>query len=295
MKLVHADEVPMNYSSNVARPGEADTRPLLRGETGLGNFSCTHWFFHEDYHNIRHHHNFCQWRYQTEGTEDYGSDGKFSPGQLGYFPEGTYYGPQTGPPHSGVCVQFDGPSGRGYMSPDQRRAALAELSKSGVFEDGVYKRNEDVQGLRNQDAVEAMWEQANGRKIAYPKPQYERWIRMDLKNYPWIPTGEERVSERALGTFSSAKLRAASYRLESGAAFTVGGRGIIMVLCGKGAVEGQGYRQETYVYLGDDEQATYAAVETTELLYVGLPSFAYLEAAEAAATAEREAVLTSVG
>lgn len=287
MKLVHADEIPWD-SANLARGAESETRPLLRGEPGLGNFAFTLWRHSEGYANPRHRHNFAQFRYQLEGVDKYGKDGEMTPGTLGYFPEGAYYGPQSGA-HIVIALQFDGASGRGYMARSQMQNAMAELKTMGVFEKGVYTRNEGVEGPRNQDAMEAMWEHEHKRKLVYPERQYGRWILMDTNNYPWIPTGEDGVSERAFGTFSSAKIRAASYKLQATSRLTVDGRGIYMVLSGQGTVEGQSYREQTGVYLGDDEQATYIANEPTEILLLGLPSYAYLhtiETAQAEATGE---------
>ena len=56
----------------------------------------------------RHRHNFEQFRFQLEGTANYGRTGKLKPGMLGYFPEG------------GALRPAD--AGRGRESRDDRAA-----------------------------------------------------------------------------------------------------------------------------------------------------------------------------
>jgi hypothetical protein len=73
-----------------------------------------------------------------------------TPGVIGYFPEGTSYGPQ-GPdkaPSYVATLQFGGPSGSGLLTTKQLADAKSELIKIGVFEKGVFHRNPGVPGKK---------------------------------------------------------------------------------------------------------------------------------------------------
>jgi len=282
--LVHADEVPMGaVGVGGGRPGTWETRTIFNEEIGIETFNLMIYYTDGSFTSPRHHHNFDQYRYQIAGLGGFAGDGDMTPGMLGYFPEGAYYGPQTETGQTVWVLQFGGPSGAGKMTGSEARAAQAQMRIEGVIEGGIFKRNEGVEGRRNQDSAEAVWEYAKKRKLIYPKPQYERPVMMDTNNCPWIPTDRIGVSERALGTFTSAKMKAATFKLEPGSSFTLGGRAVIMIISGEGEVDGQGYREQTHLYLADDEQVTFSADKITEILYTGLPSHDYLTAAAHAA------------
>ena len=56
------------------------------------------------------------------------------PGSVAYFPEGTYYGPQSCPTGSETLVlQFGGASLSGYISAEEHERASAELAEHGTF------------------------------------------------------------------------------------------------------------------------------------------------------------------
>lgn len=231
----------------------------------------------------RHHHNFEQWRYMVEGTADFGT-GSLETGSLGYFPEGAYYGPQENVVGTVIICQFGGPSGSGYISRGMIVNAHAEMAaqNTGYFEDGLYKRNPGIEGTPVQDAYEAQWEYIRKRPLKYPAPQYPNPIMIDTNAYPWAPLeGAEGVSEKALGTFSSCRTRAAKYKVEPKASFTATGRGVFIALSGSGKVEGEAYKRFTALYLEDGEQGTFTADETTEILLLGLPSMALMHSDEA--------------
>jgi hypothetical protein len=276
MKIVHGDEVPvLRNPGEGVRSGQVGKQLLLFGDpASAGNFRFGLFRQYGDFESPRHRHNFCQFRVQIEGECDFGHDGKMTPGVIGYFPEGTHYGPQ-GPdvdPSYAATLQFGGPSGSGLLSTQQLADAKRELSKIGVFQDGVFRRNEGVPGKKNTDGFEAVWEQACGRKLVYPTPQYSRPVLMDPKAYRWIPLeGADGVEEKALGTFSDCKIRCASYRLHPGATFTATGRGIYLVLSGRGSIEGQTFRRYTAVYLDTGETVKFKATEISEIQLLGMP------------------------
>jgi hypothetical protein len=279
MQLVHGDEVPVavNVGEGV-RSGKVGKQLMLIGDPASpGNFKFGLFRQYGDFESPRHRHNFCQFRVQIEGECDFDHDGRMTPGVVGYFPEGTHYGPQ-GPdrePSYVATLQFGGPSGSGLLTPQQIIDAKRELCKIGVFEQGVFRRNPGVPGKKNMDGFEAVWEQAAGRKLEYAAPQYSRPILMHPAGYRWMPVeGMEGVEEKALGTFSDCRIRCISYRVLPGAILSAAGRGIFLVLSGRGAIEAQSFRVHTSVYLDTGETVRFRAAETSEILLLGMPDVA---------------------
>ena len=70
----------------------------------------------DGYFTPRHRHNFDQIRYTLSGLQSTGH-GDLAAGEVGYFPEGSYYGPQK---QEGECsclvLQFQGASGERLLS-----------------------------------------------------------------------------------------------------------------------------------------------------------------------------------
>jgi redox-sensitive bicupin YhaK (pirin superfamily) len=160
---------------------------------------------------------------------------------------------------------------------------MEALQQLGRFERGVFYRNEGVAGPRALDSFQAIWEHANQRPMVYPKPQYDAPILMDPRNYRWMPLdGAAGVEEKALGTFTDCAIRAATYKLDPGAAFTAEGRGIYVVLGGTGSVSSETFRRFTTVRLEDGERVTFRAGATAEILLMGLPAIARIRNISAA-------------
>jgi len=274
MMIVQGDEQPI-LDSRTVRGGELRKQHLLVGEDlGPGNFFFVLAYQKGDFYSPRHHHNFDQFRYQIEGECSFGpTNGVMKPGTLGYFTEGSYYGPQTSEGANVVAVvQHGGPSGNGYLTQDELKEARQRMEKVGRFEKGIFYRNEGVPGKKALDSFQASWEFAKGRKMVYPKPQYADAIMMDTHNYRWMPLdGSPGVEEKAYGTFTDCKIRTASYKLDPGATLTATGRGIYFVLNGKGTLEGGPFRKYTSLYLASGESAKFRADETSEILLLGLP------------------------
>jgi hypothetical protein len=278
MKFVQGDEQPMTESQTV-RAGTLEKRYMIQGDGGPGNFIFILAYQKGDFFSPRHHHNFDQWRYQIEGDCSFDKNGKMTPGTLGYFPEGAYYGPQSSDvPNVVAVVQFGGPSGNGYLAADQLYGAHQALKEYGHFDKGVFHRKEGLPptpGVTNRktlDSFQASWEFANKRAMVYPKPQYADPLLMHSENYRWMETdGAPGVEEKSYGTFTDCAIRAATYRLAPGSSFRATGRGLYLVLSGRGSVGGNAYRALSGVYLDSGENATFAAEEPSEILLMGLP------------------------
>ena len=280
MKIVQGDELEWVRGLE-HRGGTFHFRNLMEGTPGtIDNFQLSMGRNDKDFVSPRHRHNFDQFRFQLEGDLDFARDGKMTPGMVGYFPEGAAYGPQTSEATATTFVlQFGGASGSGYLSRKEVKAGMDELRKSGTFEGGVYKRNDGVPGKRNMDGYEAIWAQANGRDLQYPKPRYPTAIMMDREHFSWVPVaGHPGASEKVLGTFTERRAEASFLRLEAGSSYAANGRSILVAYAGKGRVDDQPLRLYTTVFLDWGESATLTADETTELLHLGLPDLRDLAA-----------------
>jgi hypothetical protein len=282
VRIVQGDEQPTIESQTVRAGKLARTYILTGDDESRGNFIFGLFSQSGDFYAPRHHHNFDQWRYQIEGEVGFDRN-VMKPGTLGYFPEGSYYGPNHHDLPEGTVeesnvvavVQFGGPAGNGFPSVAKAYGAFEELKQFGRFERGVFYRNDGVPGKRTMDSFQASWEYAMKRPMVYPEPQYSGQILMETHNYRWMPLdGASGVEEKTYGTFSDCEIRGASYKLDPGAAFEARGRGIFFVLSGNGSLEGEPYRRYTALYLESGESASFRAAETSEILLLGLPDVA---------------------
>jgi len=274
MKIVQGDQVTEVVRQFQHRQGQFIHRKLMTGEPGTpGNFALELVRTTSDFFSPRHKHNFDQFRYQVEGEFDFDRNGKMKPGIIGYFPEGTHYGPQTSDVVSVTLVlQFGGASGSGYMTQEEMEASTAELKKFGRFEKGVYRRNEDVEGKRNMDGYQAVWENVNKRAMQYPQPRYNDPIMMNPANFDWVPVeGAPGVYDKLMGVFSERRCGAEFLKLEPKAQVKGHGRGIYVVLSGQGKVAGEDYRRFTTVYCEEGDDPSFSATSETEMLRLGLP------------------------
>ena len=238
MKIVQTDEIPLKRALE-HRGGIFHGRVMVEGTPGeLDNFQISYGQMGGDFNSPRHRHNFEQIRYQLEGVLDYGRDGKLVQGMVGYFPEGVYYGPQSQDPSINcktIVLQFGGASGSGYLSQAEVKAGMEELKSEGEFKDGVFRRRADVEGKRNLDGYQAIWEHVNDRPMIYPKARYPQPIFMDPATYDWVPVeGAPGVSEKLLGVFTERRSEVGQVWIEAGASYTAGGKGIYLVVRGAG-------------------------------------------------------------
>ncbi len=288
MKVVRLEDVPEQRRVHNQRQGTFIFHRLVEGEPRApGNFLFELVETTTDFFSPRHKHNFDQFRFQLEGEFDFDRNGRMTPGMIGYFPEGTPYGPQTSSVRSLTAVlQFGGASGNGYMTQQELEAGTAELKKHGIFDKGVFRRQEDVDGKRNVDGYQAVWEFVNKRPMVYPKPRYHDPLMMDPDHFDWLPVaGEPGVTEKLMGVFTERRTSAAFLRIEPGAAHRLHGRRIYFVCDGAGQVDGQPYGRRTSVFCETGETATLAASAPTHVLVLGLPDFS-VAAQPAAAAAE---------
>ena len=219
MKIVQGDELEWVRGLEY-RGGTFHYRNLMEGTAGtIDNFQLSMGRNDKDFVSPRHRHNFEQFRFQLEGDLNFARDGIMTPGMVGYFPEGTSYGPQTSEATATTFVlQFGGSSGQGYLSRKEVKQSMDALRATGTFDGGVYRCNEGEPGKRNMDGFQAIWEQANGRPLQFPKPRYDKPVMMDQAGYEWVPLADQPgVSEKLLGVFTERRSEAGLFRLNAAA------------------------------------------------------------------------------
>jgi len=278
MRVISLESAPLVERQHV-REGVFRSRRILNGAAGTpGNFSLQIGVA-PSYFSPRHRHNFDQVRYQLDGDFDFGADGVMKAGTIGYFPEGTFYGPQSSAmENSTLVLQFGGASGSGYISAELYEKASAELSKHGTFAKGIYTQLRPDGGKINKDAYEAVWEQVNGRPLVYPKQRYLRPVFMDPESFDWIPLDHQPgVSCKNLGEFSERRTRVALYKISPGAAMQLAENSVYFVVDGSGSADGKPFEHQTTIYLRIGERATACvpskASTSAEFLHIGLPRF----------------------
>lgn len=193
---------------------------------------------------VRHRHNFDQFRFALSGDMNMGNGRVLREGSLGYFPEGTPYGPQDdGAGPLALVLQFGGASGYGYMSPAQYRAGRAALNEVGHFEGAVFVRKLDDGGVKKTFSINAIWEEALKAKLLLPAPRYDQAIFINPRAFRWIPVAQSGGAFRKpLGTFSEREVKAEMWRLEPGARLVLPSgeaRRLIFVLEGEGRAGGE--------------------------------------------------------
>jgi hypothetical protein len=283
VQVIHLESVPLMERPHV-REGVFRSRRILNGISGTpGNFSLQ---IGEtpNYYSPRHRHNFDQVRYQLDGSFDFAGDGAMKPGSIAYFPEGTYYGPQTSAAaNSTLVLQFGGASGSGYISPEQYEKASAELGRHGTFLKGVYTCLALDGSKINKDAYEAVWEEVNGRPLVYPRERYRRPVFMDPESFQWIPLVDcSGVSLKYLGQFSERRTRIAFFSVAPGASLDLEENSIYFVTQGLGTVSSREtvspldhFARHTTIHLvlGDRATLSVSGGDPAELLHIGLPHF----------------------
>jgi hypothetical protein len=241
----------------------------------------------DGYFTPRHRHNFDQIRYTLSGVQSTGL-GDLAAGECGYFPEGSYYGPQK---QVGECrclvLQFQGASGEHLLSNEEMNATYEKLLKSGgKFENGVYKGFKPDGTPKNKDSYEAIWEEHEGRDLVFPPPRYREPVMMLAKNYRFWPDRKRQgVEVKHLGTFSEARTGVGFLRLAPGAAIEGGAQEdaeLRYLLEGSFAYDGKIRGEGTYMFLPNG-----AAVEDLRsdngatFFVITLPMLADLAAAQA--------------
>ncbi|MBI3708555.1 MAG: hypothetical protein HY246_12900 [Proteobacteria bacterium] len=219
MRLVDSNQIQWSIVSG-HREGDIRFKRLINGTEGSpDNFELSLATSRGEYYTPRHRHNFEQIRLCLEGAVNYGGGKEVKAGQVGYFPEGAYYGPQNMTDQRALVLQFGGASGQGFMSYRQLDEGYKRLKEFGEFRMGVFHRR-DGEGRRNQDGYEAVWEFVNGRKLEYQAPRYAETVLIEPSAFGWRAAGMG-AQRKLLGVFSERELKLEIIRLEAGGSLQV--------------------------------------------------------------------------
>jgi hypothetical protein len=277
MKLVHGGRMEFQGGQEKHRGGGLATKLLLAGEEGRPeNFRLTLGRDRGGHQNPHHHHNFDQIRMSLKGSLSITPEKELATGWVGYFPEGTWYGPQAPATAERITLvlQFGGASGQGFISTRQMQEAYEELARVGTFKAGVFHRA-DGNGRQNQDAFEAIWEHVSGRTLVYPPPRYDEPILMNPQHFAWVPDRAQRgVARKLLGSFTERGTRIELLRLDEGARLAAGeaeARLLLFALSGTGDATGERWEEHAAFQIESGERATIAATAPAELLQIALP------------------------
>jgi hypothetical protein len=271
MDVIHAGEMPWGESLVAQRDGgDVGHKRLFEGEEG----SPDHYMLvmskePKSFYSPRHRHAWDQIRFCLEGKIPIAKGLVVAAGEIAYFPEGAYYGPQQGGEDRIVLLlQFGGASGQGFIGPDRVKQARIELEQEGKFEGGVYIRNATM-GRRNRDAYEAIWLHVMGGDLLYASPAYKTPIVMRPEALPWLPAGDAGMSVRQVGVFPHRGLLINARRIVPGATFRLPANPalkFLFVMAGEGAIGSKELRRWSTVRLQPDEIAELRAISLLELL-----------------------------
>jgi len=168
------------------------------------------------YFSPRHRHPWDQVRYCLDGQIPIAKGLFVEGGEIAYFPENTYYGPQEGGENRHVLLlQFGGASGRGFIGPDRLKQARAELAETGTFARGVYTRNKPNGGRINLDAYEAIWRHVKEEELSYQPMLFKTPTVMRPNAWSWQSTKVPGCSRKQIALFPHRALAIDFYRLES--------------------------------------------------------------------------------
>jgi len=268
--------------------------PLDTGVPGV-TVECSLSIVPEGYFTPRHRHNFDQIRYTLTGVQSTGY-GDLGPGEIGYFPEGAYYGPQA---QKGECstlvLQFQGASGEHLLSNEEMNATYQQMMAAGaVFENGIYRGTTPSGGRKNKDSYVAIWEEHEGKKLAFPKARYRAPVMMQPQFYSWLPDRERPgIETKHLGTFNEMRTGMGFFRLLPGATLPAARqkeaelRYLVEGACRYG---GKDWGEGTYLYLPPGVEAdAFTSQSGATFFYIALPLVNEFAARQHDKTGERVA------
>ena len=271
MKIIpYSEEGWLSYHPQ----GVIKTQHLLLGApNSIDNFMFFLAKHTEEFVMPRHRHNFEQIRFPLIGDMNLGDNLILREGEVGYFSEGTPYGPQDDPAgeHLQLVLQFGGASGYGYLSVDQWRAAWKELSEIGKFE-GPYYHYPDG---KTQWGLNAIWEYLFNTKLKYPKPRYTKPVIVSPKSFNWLPVrGAPGVERKFLAAFSERAVWVEMIKVAKDVTWTskdTEARRLFLLLSGSGSTEGVLVDKYSAIQVDAGETLQVTADNEMVLYYIGLP------------------------
>jgi len=208
--IVSIADIPVHIPSGIGREGSSASKPfpLDSGVPGV-KLEFTWRRYDKGYGTPRHKHIFDQYRYNMTGKRQI-KDGFLEAGEVAFYPEGVYYGPQLQEEEcTGLGLQFQGLSGIPYLTHQELNDARKALSAEGAtFKGGIYTKILPDGRKINKDSHVACSEYVSGKPIAFPEGRFEKPIVMRPQAHPWI--GDRTlagVEHKRLGTFGGSGIR----------------------------------------------------------------------------------------
>ena len=235
----------------------------------------------DGFYSPRHRHNFDQFRYVVYGETNIAKGRDLHQGEIGYFPEGTYYGPLTQRGDVGLIVmQFPGPQGEYRIGDDEKQAAMDRLrAKGGVFEDGIYKYTTPDGAKVNQDSYEAVWQETTGKPVKYADPRYAAPIMVRPQGFQWRKHPKHPgVEVKNLGSFHEYGTAISIWRLAPGTVIApevIDAPEVRCVIAGETHDEGRLLDDKSTYYLPEGVRTSpIESPKGAELLVFSLPMYA---------------------
>jgi hypothetical protein len=275
MQVIHARDLPWSEREERHREGSLAFKNLFRGEEGdPNNFR---WVLSRNtgtYRSPQHRHNFDQVRFCVEGSANIAPGKTLNQGDVGFFPEGTPYGPQQDleAPRLTLVLQGGGASGLGYMSSGQLRRGQEQLEKLGSFGGGRFSFHGQSE---SRDSYEAIWEHVFGRPIVYPPQRYDEAILIRTASFAWLlDRAGGGVQRKFLGSFTERGTRLDMLRIESRGQVALGeasAMALAFVVSGQGRANGDAWYPHSAFRMDAGETLTLAVDELAELFVITLP------------------------
>lgn len=260
MQVIHFADQPLKTREVNHRDGTFRYKQLGEGTPGApDNFNLRWVLSAPDFFSPRHHHNFDQVRIQMRGEFSFDADGLMTPGSVGFFPEGTLYGPQTSQDDTvQLVMQIGGASQSGYLSEQQRIDAVAALTHKGSFRGGRFYPTGSSEA-DSIDGFQAAWEEGTGRKMVYPPQRFARPVLCDPGAMDWLPeSGHPGVHAKVMWNFGPRTCGLRLVRQEPGSTMEFAGALSLYLWEGSCAVRGAGHD----AVLVNDDVAHLVAGET---------------------------------
>jgi hypothetical protein len=284
MRIVTADQAPVIRPQGHHREGRIQFQSYFAGTEGeLGYYTMNIASF-ESYFTPRHRHSYDQIRFCLSGSLNYGRNKAIPEGWIGYFPEGTHYGPQDiqcawDDSPQVLTHQFGGASLQGFLTGRRLGPAYEALAKTGRFEGGNFVFVDRDGNEHRQDGYEAAFEKATGAPLVYPEGRYLEPLLLNPAAFRWRPSTTPDVSEKLLGVFGECETRIAFIRIEPGAQFSFGDKAADLTLfsmSGTMTINGVNYAPRTGVQISPFESLDVTSADGCEIYVVDLPNLALI-------------------
>lgn len=278
MEVIDTAQLPWDEIASSHRAGSIAFKHVFFGKAGSpDNYELMVARLDHSYETPRHRHPYDQVRLTLAGSFNVGPGTEMEAGDVGFFPEGAYYGPQKVRSSATVLtLQGGGASGLGFLGLEEVKAGQSALLAEGEFRGGVFHRTSGV-GRRAQDGYEAVWERVSGRPLAYPSPRYEHPIIMHPQNFRWcnLP-GRIGLQHKPLGVFTERGMQLEFFRARPGASLDLrcadGHAVLAYVLDGGWQAEAHALPSHSAARLGGGERVLLTAVDTAMLFVMHVPA-----------------------